>query len=104
MFGVSAAFDSGKLASLKLLKVALGMPFFHPLSLMNQNRSVFGVNVGHLWHESAKIRLWAEALLRGVAEGWVRPHVDKAFSLDRAGEAQAYIEERRNIGKVVLTP
>jgi NADPH:quinone reductase-like Zn-dependent oxidoreductase len=39
-----------------------------------------------------------------VAEGWVRPHVDKAFPFDRAGEAQAYIEARRNIGKVVLTP
>ena len=104
MFGVSAASDSGPLASLKLLGVALGMPFFHPLSLMNQNRSVFGVNVGHLWHETEKIRHWADAVLRGVAEGWVRPHVDKAFPFDRAGEAQAYIEARRNIGKVVLTP
>jgi synaptic vesicle membrane protein VAT-1 len=104
MFGVSAASDSGPLASLKLLTVALGMPFFHPLSLMNQNRSVFGVNVGHLWHEPEKIRHWADAVLRGVADGWARPHVDKAFPFDRAGEAQSYIEARRNIGKVVLTP
>jgi NADPH:quinone reductase-like Zn-dependent oxidoreductase len=104
MFGISAASDSGRLAQLKLLGVALGMPFFHPLSLMNQNRAVFGVNVGHLWHEQDKIRAWADVLLRGVADGWVRPHVDSAFPFDRAGEAHAYIEARRNIGKVVLTP
>jgi synaptic vesicle membrane protein VAT-1 len=104
MFGVSAASDSSRLAPLKLLGTALGMPFFHPLSLMNQNRAVFGVNMGHLWHERDKIRAWTERLLQGVAGGWVRPHVDRAFPFDRAGEAHAYIEARRNIGKVVLTP
>lgn len=104
MFGISTASDSGKFAPLKLLGTALGMPFFHPLSLMSQNRAVFGVNVGHLWHEQEKIRVWADTLLRGVADGWVRPHVDSTFPFDRAGEAHAYIEARRNIGKVVLTP
>jgi len=39
-----------------------------------------------------------------VADGWVRPHVDKAFALAEAGTAHAYIEARRNVGKVVLTP
>jgi len=46
---------------------------------------------------------WTEILLKGVADGWVRPHVDKSFPLERAGEAQSYMEERKNIGKVVLT-
>jgi synaptic vesicle membrane protein VAT-1 len=104
MFGISVAAGSGRLAPLKLLGTALGMPFFHPLSLMNQNRAVFGVNMGHLWHEPEKIRAWADILLRGVADGWVRPHVDRVFPFDRAGDAHAYIEARRNIGKVVLTP
>ncbi|HXJ79196.1 MAG TPA: zinc-binding dehydrogenase, partial [Candidatus Methylomirabilis sp.] len=63
---------------------------------------VFGVNLGHLWHETGKIRAWMQALLEGAKEGWLRPHVDRAFPLDRAGEAHAHIEARRNIGKVVL--
>lgn len=104
MFGISAASNSGKLAPLKLLGTALGMPFFHPLSLMNRNRAVFGVNVGHLWHEPEKTRIWAERLIQGVADGWARPHVDKVFPFSRAGDAHAYIEARKNIGKVVLTP
>lgn len=48
-------------------------------------------------------RCGMQALLQGVAEGWVRPHVDETFPLAQAGEAQAYIEARRNTGKVVLT-
>jgi len=103
MFGVSTATRSRLPGRLRLIPLGLGMPLFHPLSLMNQNRSVFGVNLGHLWHEVDKIRRWMQALLQGVAEGWVRPHVDKTFPLAQASEAHAYIEGRRNIGKVVLT-
>jgi NADPH:quinone reductase-like Zn-dependent oxidoreductase len=30
--------------------------------------------------------------------------VDRAFPFDQAGDAHRYLEERRNIGKVVLVP
>ena len=103
MFGISTATESGWMGPLRLAKVAIGMPLFHPVSLVNRNRSVFGVNLGHLWHESEKIRAWMTAILIGVAEGWVCPHVDRSFSLDQAGQAHAYLENRQNIGKVVLT-
>ena len=46
---------------------------------------------------------WMQILLTGVADGWVRPHVDKTFPLVEVGTAQTYIEERKNTGKVVLT-
>jgi synaptic vesicle membrane protein VAT-1 len=100
MFGISVATQSSLFGPLRLLPVALGMPFFHPIPLMNTNKSVFGVNLGHLWHEVDKLRGWMETLLHGVAEGWVRPHVDKTFSFEQAGAAQAWMEARRNIGKV----
>jgi synaptic vesicle membrane protein VAT-1 len=94
MFGVSVATTSKLPGPLRLLPLALGTPFFHPLALMNANKSVFGVNLGHMWHESDMIAGWMEILLKGVADGWVRPHVGKSFPLAQAGEAQTYIEER----------
>src|ERR1700731_3949932 len=103
MFGVSVATTSKLFGTLRLLPVALGMPLFHPLALMNANKSAFGVNLGHMWHETDMIAGWMEILLKGVADGWVRPHVDKSFPLAQVGEAQTYIEERKNTGKVVLT-
>jgi synaptic vesicle membrane protein VAT-1 len=102
MFGASAITESRLPGTLKLLKVGLSMPWFNPVALMNRNRSVFGVNLGHLWHEALKIESWMRALLEGVNAGWVRPHVDRTFPLAQAGEAQTYIEARKNTGKVVL--
>ena len=103
MFGVSVATTSKLFGPFRLLPVGLGMPFFHPLALMSANKSVFGVNLGHVWHEAEMIAGWMGILLKGFADGWVRPHVDKSFSLAQAGEAHTYMEERKNIGKVVLT-
>jgi hypothetical protein len=53
-FTVSAFFRGT--SPLRLATVAMAMPLFHPISLLNRNRSVFGVNLGHLWHKPDKIR------------------------------------------------
>ena len=104
MFGVSAASANGLRGKLKLVKAALQMPRFHPLSMLNKNRGVFGLNLGHLWHEPEKVAVWMQEILKGVDEGWIKPHVDRAFSFDEAGAAHQYMEQRKNIGKVVLVP
>lgn len=107
MFGISTA-SSGSSGGLKttlnLLKTVIGMPIYHPLPLLDKNRGVFGVNLGHLWHEGEKAQQWMKEILEGVEEGWINPHVDTTFSFDEAGVAHRYIEERKNIGKVILTP
>jgi synaptic vesicle membrane protein VAT-1 len=101
MFGVSGASQGGKLG---LLKFALSMPFFHPLQLMPRNAGVFGVQMHEMYGETEKFRAWMGEVLRGVEQGWVRPHVDKVFRFDQAGAAHAHIESRGNIGKVLLVP
>lgn len=107
MFGISTA-STGKggaiLSKLRLLKTVIGMPLFHPLSLLGKNRGVYGVNMGHLWHEPEKARRWINSLLQGVREGWISPHVDRTFAFEAAAKAHCYIEERKNIGKVILVP
>jgi len=45
-----------------------------------------------------------EALLRYAREGKITPRVDRAFTFADAPAAHRYIHERRNIGKVLLTP
>jgi NADPH:quinone reductase-like Zn-dependent oxidoreductase len=57
-----------------------------------------------MWHEPEKVAVWMRDILRGVEEEWVRPHVDQAFAFADVGKAHRYLEERKNIGKVVLVP
>lgn len=104
MFGVSAASANGVLGKLKMLKAVAQMPWFYPIGLLNRNRGVFGLNLGHLWHEPEKIAVWMRDILRGVEEEWIRPYVDRAFPFDKVGEAHSYLEQRKNTGKVVLIP
>jgi synaptic vesicle membrane protein VAT-1 len=104
VFGMSTASANGILGKLRALKALAQTPRFNPLSLMNRNRGVFGLNLGHLWGEAEKIADWTEEIMRGVAEGWIQPHVDRAFPFDQVAEAHRYIEARKNIGKVVLVP
>lgn len=104
MFGVSTVSANGLAGKLNLLKLLLQTPKFHPLALLSKNRGVFGLNLGHLWHEPEKVAVWMRDLLRGVEEEWINPHVDQAFAFDDVGKAHRYLEERKNIGKVVLTP
>ncbi|GAA4342225.1 synaptic vesicle VAT-1 family membrane protein [Microbacterium rhizosphaerae] len=103
MFGVSTATSSKLAGPLRLGRVAAGMPLFHPVALMNANKAVFGVNLGHMWGEAEMTAGWMRTLLAGVDAGWVRPHVDRSFPLAEVATAHRHIEERRNIGKVVLT-
>ena len=104
MFGVSTASADGFTGKLKMLKAVIQTPWFHALPLLNKNRGVFGLNLGHMWHEPEKVAVWMRDILRGVEEGWVQPHVDQVFSFADVGKAHRYLEERKNIGKVVLVP
>ncbi len=102
VFGVSTVADSTMVRFFRFMKLIAQMPWYNPLGLMNANKSVFGVNLGQMWHERNKISGWMQEILKGVEEGWVRPHVDRTFPFEQAGEAHAYIEARKNIGKIVL--
>ncbi|HMG75877.1 MAG TPA: medium chain dehydrogenase/reductase family protein [Pyrinomonadaceae bacterium] len=104
VFGMSTASASGIRGKLRALKALAQTPKFHPLALMNRNRGVFGLNLGHMWGEGEKVADWTQQIVRGIYEGWIQPYVDRAFPFDQVAEAHRYIEARKNIGKVVLVP
>jgi len=104
VFGMSVASASGIKGKLKALKAVVSMPRYNPLGLMNRNKGVFGLNLGHMWGEGEKVASWTREIMRGVQQGWIRPHVDRSFSFDEIGDAHRYIEARKNIGKIVLVP
>jgi synaptic vesicle membrane protein VAT-1 len=89
---------------LRLVGQGLRIPRFTPLGLMNANRSVSGVNIGHLWSEVAVLRGELAAVLDLWREGKVRPRIDSVHPFTGAAAAHARITERRNVGKVILVP
>ena len=110
MFGASEVqTGSGKrdlpsaLRSLARMPLAT-MPWWKSLGMMNENKGVFGLNMLSWWDREGDVDRLTDPLLDGLASGELEPVVAEAFPFDRAPDAHRFIEERRNVGKVVLTP
>lgn len=102
-YGASGLSGGPRRNLLKIVWQVLRFPRFGPLGLMNDNRSVAGVNLGHLWNSRELLDPQMGTLLGYAREGKLTPRVDRAFPLAEAAAAHQYIHERRNVGKVVLT-
>jgi NADPH:quinone reductase-like Zn-dependent oxidoreductase len=103
LYGVSSVAAGERRSLWRAARTLFGMPVFRPLSLMNHNRAVLGLNLGHLWGEAGQLRGAMDLLLQDLAVGRLRPVVAKTFPLERAADAHRYLQSRSNIGKVVLT-
>jgi NADPH:quinone reductase-like Zn-dependent oxidoreductase len=80
------------------------MPWWKSLAMMNENKGVFGLNMLAWWDREGGLDRVIEPLTAGLADGSLEPVVAEAFPFDRAPDAHRFIHERRNVGKVVLTP
>jgi NADPH:quinone reductase-like Zn-dependent oxidoreductase len=109
MYGLSDAMDENGRNVKGLLSSALRiptstMPWWHAGRLLNQNRGVFGLNLLTWWQREGGMDRISSPLLSDLRGQRLRPVVDRAYPFEQAGEAHRYLAQRRNIGKVVLTP
>ena len=102
-FGLSQASSGMGPSRLRALVAVLQLPWFHPIKLMNDNKAVIGVNLGHLWDHIDMLRREMATLMDDYGAGRIKPIVGKTFPLAEAAKAHRFMQERQNIGKVVLT-
>ena len=104
MYGFTNLLSGPRRSWLHLAAEMVRVPWFNPFALMSQNRAVAGVNLGHLWGEAEMMIEEVLALVDLFRQGKIRPRIDRVVPFDRAAEAHRCIEERRNVGKVLLAP
>ncbi len=104
MYGMSAMAQGEGRNPLAALAALVQTPFFHPIPLMNANRSAIGINMGHLWDQTHVLLPQLDRILDLYREGKIRPHVDKVFPFTEAAAAHRFIQDRKNVGKVLLCP
>ncbi len=103
-FGMANVNTGGKRKLLHVLGQLARVPRFSPMTLMGENRTVAGVNMGHLWGETELLTGQIRHLLELYEAGKIKPHIGGSFPFSRAAEAHAELEYGRNLGKVILTP
>ena len=109
MFGLSeASSERGRdipaaLGSLVKMPLAT-LPWWKSLAVMNENKGVFGLNMLKWWDREGNLDRLTRPLMGDLESGRLEPLIAAAFPFERAGDAHSFLAERRNVGKVVLTP
>jgi NADPH:quinone reductase-like Zn-dependent oxidoreductase len=103
-FGASAAVGGEKRNLVTGLGTLARMPRFNMVKQISESKAVIGLNMLSLWKDRGTLEPWIEPLRELLDDGTIEPVVAGAFSFEEAGDAQRMITERRNVGKVVLTP
>jgi NADPH:quinone reductase-like Zn-dependent oxidoreductase len=105
-FGFSAQATQKTSSIFATLKTVAAVPWLkiNPVSLMNENKGVMGVNMGHLWDEAEQVAGWLREVLVLWEQGVIRPQVHATVPFSQAKEAHRILHDRENRGKVILIP
>jgi NADPH:quinone reductase-like Zn-dependent oxidoreductase len=103
-FGFSAATGGKRRNMLQAVLAVARMPWWNGMRLMGDNKTVSGVNMGHLFHRVDLLRPQMDSLLAMYERGEIKPIVDKTFKFDDAPAAHHYLHDRKAKGKVLLVP
>ena len=100
-FGISDMAPGKKKSQWSRLKSWLAFPKFDPLKMMTSNRGVFGIHLGR-WKNFDHLEKAKRDLMKWINKNKINPYVDKVFPADQVVAAHHYIQDRQNIGKVLL--
>src|SRR5271168_1464673 len=103
-FGASAVVSGERRNPVSALRTVLRMPRFNLIKQMSESKAVIGLNMLSLWKARGTLAPWIEPLRELIDDGTIEPVVGGEFDFANAGDAQRMLTERRNVGKVVLTP
>ena len=102
--GASAVMSGQRRNLVTAARTVLRMPRFNVLKQMSESKAVIGLNMLTLWNDRHTLQPWIKPLRTLLDEGVIEPVVAAAFSFEEAGAGHTMITERRNLGKVLLTP
>jgi NADPH:quinone reductase-like Zn-dependent oxidoreductase len=103
-FGLSAASSGTRRSLLHAGLQVMKIKKINPMKLMEDNKTVSGTNMGHLFGRLDLLRPQFAALLEMYEAGQIAPHVDRTFRFDEAALAHHFLHDRKAIGKVLLVP
>ncbi len=102
LYGFSAVSGIRSYSKIKALREVLAAPIIFPHTLLSRNVSLSCFNLNSLSHRSAYLRNALRLILDWQANGIVKPVIGTRFPFDRIAEAQAYMQSRKSIGKIVI--
>jgi len=102
-YGAADQNKGSKTSKWDTIKLGLGFGFHSPIPLVTQSKAMIGVNM--LKVADYRPLVMKRMLERSVAlakDGIIDPKLDRIFSAEEMGEAHAWLESRKSMGKVAV--
>lgn len=104
LHGFADAAAGKRAGRLSALRTVLSSPWLriNPISLMNDNKALMGVNLGRMWGDAGRMLGWLREVVDLAIGGELVPVIDTVLPLEDAAAAHHRLQDRANIGKIVL--
>jgi NADPH:quinone reductase-like Zn-dependent oxidoreductase len=103
LYGFASASGKRRVNYLKAVREILRTPILFPQSMLSKNVGLHAFNIYFLTHKIEYLDSVAKELFRLYEEKVIKPVIGKVFPFDRIADAQAFLQSRQSIGKVVVT-
>ena len=100
-FGASSAVKGDRRSTITALKMWLNTPKFDPIKMMSSNKALFGVHMG-LLDDPSIFKGHLNAISTMLERGEIDPIIDGVWRFEDVAEAQMYMHDRKNRGKILL--
>lgn len=74
-----------------------------PNSLMIHSLTISGGSLFNYLLTKDELAMRSKAVIDGIQQGWLKLNIDETFPLAQASEAQRKLEDRKSVGKVLLS-
>jgi NADPH2:quinone reductase len=86
------------------ISTVLGFGLYHPIQFMNSSKSMIGLNMLRIAdYNPAIIQRCLTRVVDLHQQGVFKPLVGGVYPVSQIGEAHAYLESRKSIGKITVT-
>ncbi|MGA3286809.1 MAG: zinc-binding dehydrogenase [Bacteroidota bacterium] len=103
LFGFSAITGKRTYSKMKAVWEMLAAPILFPHTLLSRNVSLSCFNLYFLAKKSEYLRNALRLILDWQATGILKPVIGARYPFSKIAEAQAFMQSRKSIGKIVIT-
>jgi len=103
-YGAANVVSGSKKSLFSMARTWMSVESHNPLFMMSDNKGAFGFHLSCLHGEREALGPVIKELFDLYEKGLIKPVIDSVWNFEEVGSGMARIQERQNIGKVLITP
>ncbi|XP_016159835.1 PREDICTED: synaptic vesicle membrane protein VAT-1 homolog [Ficedula albicollis] len=104
IYGAANVITGHKKSLVAMAKTWWNQFCINALQLLSQNKAVCGYHLGYMVEEVELIGGVVAKLVNLYTQGKIKPKIDSVWPFDQVGDAMRQMQEKKNVGKVILVP